>query len=90
MTILSEALQRADCSITHLPDGSAVLVDFRNEALLTLNDSASFMLACLREGLDEAQVARRVTAHFVVDEVTAQADVHNFARVLGTALGIAS
>jgi uncharacterized metal-binding protein YceD (DUF177 family) len=90
MTILSEALQRADCSITQLPDGTAVLVDFRNEALLTLNASAAFMMACLREGLDEVEVARRVTAHFVVDEASASADVQGFVRALEAALGIAS
>ncbi len=86
MTTLAESLKHTDCSVAHMPDGTAVLMNLRNETLLTLNGTAAFMLAGIREGLDEAGVAQRVVARYAVDEATACADVAEFAQKLAAAL----
>lgn len=88
-TQLAEQLRHEDYSLTQMGDGSAVLLDLRQEALLTLNETGAFMLACLREGADETQIVERVLAHFEVEADTARRDVAGFLRELAEALGSA-
>lgn len=75
-----------ELSITTLPDGSGVLLDLEHEVLLNFNATGAFMLACLAEGLDEADVVARVLERYEVDQDTAHADVAQFMDQLARAI----
>lgn len=84
---LAQQLQHSDYSVTTLPDGSAVLLDLRGESVLTFNGTAAFMLACMREGADEAAITQKVVQKYEVDAATARADVVAFIQQLADAVG---
>lgn len=85
---LAAALRSDDCSMTELPDGTAVLMDLGSESVLTLNETAACMLASAREGLDEEAIVARVVERYDVDEATARADLSEFLRSLANSLAI--
>ncbi len=86
-TELAQQLKHEDYSVMQMSDGSAVLMDLRQEVLLTLNETGAFMLACLREGANATQIVERVLDQFEVEADTAQRDVAGFLHELAKALG---
>jgi hypothetical protein len=64
-------------------DGETILVPIRRNPkekvnVVTLNDSASFVWACLDSPCSEDELAQRLTAEFEVDLAQARADVSQF------------
>lgn len=91
MTIaaLRTLLKQDDYAITLMDDGTGVLMDLRQEVLLTLNDTAAVILAGIDEGATEDDIVTRVILNFEVDEAAARSDVESFLAKLEQALGMA-
>ncbi|MCK9538603.1 PqqD family protein [Dokdonella sp.] len=86
MSDLAEQLRQADCTVTEMADGTAVVLDLRNEVLLTLNETAAFMLSRLRAGDDEAAIVRHVVERYEVAEETARTDVASLLAEIAAAM----
>ncbi len=90
MSALADKLQQADCTVTEMADGTAVVLDLRNEVLLTLNETAAFMLSRLRAGDDASAIARQVVERYEVAEETARADVDALLAELARSMQLAT
>lgn len=85
MRSIAQQLREIDFSVTELADGTAVILDLQNEVLLTLNESAAFMLSCLREGDDQENMVQRVVARYEVAEEIARKDIAGLIEELAAA-----
>jgi len=73
---MSDSIRR-----TQTEDGG-ILLDVDHGQIFRLNVVASKILELVEGGLDEAQIASRVSSAYVTDIETIQADVHDFIEVL--------
>jgi hypothetical protein len=85
---LRAALERDTCTMTVMADGTGVLLDLRNESMLTFNNTGTFMFGRLKEGDDLGTIVAQVISAYDVDESTALADVSSFVAQLQQALGL--
>lgn len=85
---LARQLERADYSITVLPDGSAVLLDLHQECVLTFNGTGALILAGIGKGESEIAIAQQLAQKYAVDAATAGADVRRFIGELADAVGV--
>lgn len=85
---LSAALNEDSYTMTVMADGTGVLLDLKNESLLTFNDTGAFMFSRIKEGESAEAIVAQVLASYQVDEVTAQSDVDAFISQLDQALGM--
>lgn len=84
---LRSLLEQDTCSMTIMADRTGVLLDLRNESLLTFNETGVFMIERIKQGDNPAAIVAQVIATYQVDEATAQADVSVFVEQLAQALG---
>ena len=75
---------------THLPDGSAVMLDMAHNRVLTLSETGAFIVARLQADatLDEHALAEQIAREFEVDAETALRDIRGFLTQLAEALGV--
>lgn len=85
-TNLSQLLEQNDLTMTVMADGTGVLLDLRNETLLTFNETGSLMFSCLKGGKSEAEIVSCIIETYAVDQATAQADLASFMAELARAM----
>ncbi|MEJ5207466.1 PqqD family protein [Denitratimonas sp. CY0512] len=81
-------IEEGHYGVTLLPDGTGVLLDLNQEALISFNATGAFILSCLRERMDESQVVAALIERFEVDDLTAGQDVPAFIAQLADAVGM--
>jgi phosphatidylglycerophosphatase A len=86
--LLSTLLQQGEYTITIMEDGTSVLMDLNNEALLTFNGTATLMLAAIEQGASSEAIVTQIIETYQIDRDTAQADVDEFIGNLTRALGL--
>lgn len=84
---LRSLLEQDTCTMTVMADGTGVLLDLRNESLLTFNETGVFMCERIKQGDTPAAIVAQVVGTYQVDQATAQADVAVFVEQLAQALG---
>lgn len=77
-------------TMTVMADGTGVLLDLRNESLLTFNDTGAFMFGRIKGGDSEEAIVAQVVATYQVDAATAQSDLTIFVAQLKQALAVES
>ncbi|HET8897228.1 MAG TPA: PqqD family protein [Rhodanobacteraceae bacterium] len=85
---LAKQLASSDYTITEMPDGTGVLLDLRQEVVMNFNATGMFIVASVTQGLEAAQIVRRVVERFDVDTDTATRDVDGFLDTLAAAMGV--
>jgi hypothetical protein len=72
-------LSSARVSRTRLPDFTGVVLDIVGRNVMSLNETAQFVVEQLAAGIgDEAEIVRRMGAEFKVDEESARRDLGLF------------
>jgi hypothetical protein len=80
-------LKDSDYALNEMEDGSAVILDARRERLLTLNATASLIIAAIRRGVhSERALADSLTARFQVEPNDVQADLGRFLEQIDSLL----
>ncbi len=76
---------------THLPDGTAVILDARSNRVITLSDTAAFIIARLQSepGLEVHALSEQMAASFKVDRETAARHISELVDGLVQALDAA-
>lgn len=85
---LTAALNNDAYTMTVMADGTGVLLDLRNESLLTFNDTGAFMFGRIKEGDSEEAIVAQVITTYQVNESTAQEDVSHFIEQLTQTLSV--
>ncbi len=85
---LAEVLRSDErLTLTELADRSGVILSLKTRTVASLNETAQFLVARLREGVtDELELARRLAAEFDIDEETARRDITSFLSMLAKCL----
>lgn len=77
---LANLLTDGTLETTHLPDGTAVMLDARKSRVVTLSDTAAFIIAQLASEplIGQQTLTERICARFQVDPDTASNDLDDF------------
>ncbi len=74
--------------MTRMPDGTGVLLDLKQEVLLSFNATGALIVDCIEAGLGREAIVERVTAEYEIDPATAGVDVDGFVRRLHEAMNV--
>jgi len=84
---IKQSLTAADYSLNAMRDGSAVILDTRRERLLTLNASASLIIAAIQQGAASADaLTDHLVVNFAADRQTVARDLERFLSQIDTLL----
>jgi len=73
---LADKLEKGEMAISHLADGSAVLIDQEAGQVITLNETAAFILQTATSGVkDSAELGKQVQARYGIPLQQAQDDL---------------
>jgi Coenzyme PQQ synthesis protein D (PqqD) len=76
---IKQNLSAANYSLNPMSDGSAVILDTRRERLLTLNASASLIIAAIQSGARSTDaLAEHLQLSFAADRQTVNRDLERF------------
>ena len=85
---LAHLLRSESVSFRRLADGNGVLVELDSGKVVTLNQTALFLVELLHEGAEEVSVlAAALAEDFEIDRQTATADIVEWAMELSDDLG---
>lgn len=85
-----EILHKEKLSIHHLADGvrttsdrdGGTVLDIGGNKIYRLNPVGNLILQCVREGWDEAMIAKHISNECSIAQVLAESDVHAFLKLL--------
>jgi hypothetical protein len=80
---LADMLGHPDVDQTPLPDGTMVILDIPGHQVVSLSQTATYIVSLLREGVrDQEELVARIAARYEIDEATAHADAGKFIQEL--------
>lgn len=86
---IKQSLSDSNYSLNPMSDGSAVILDTRRERLLTLNASASLIIAAIQNGARSTDaLAEHLQVSFAADRVTVNRDLERFLAEIDALLKI--
>ncbi len=85
---LAELLDNQTITFTKLADDSGIVLDTDTAQVMSLNESAIFLIEAMSKGArTDDELVRALLAEFEVDDDTARADVESFLEELSKHVG---